>query len=126
MLPGSQQRALDQIERTLLDDDRQLGSLFATFTRLTSHEAMPWAERVPARPWPLRLRLRIAAAMAIGLAAVISALLLLAPASRRARPALRPPPRTCSPSAPARRLPARPGSQPGPARTGAHEKPRRP
>jgi hypothetical protein len=79
MLPGSQQRALDQIERTLLDDDRRLGSLFATFTRLTSHEAMPWAERVPDRPWPLRLRLGIAAAMAIGLAAIISALLLLTP-----------------------------------------------
>jgi hypothetical protein len=86
MLPGSQQRALDQIERTLLEDDRRLSSLFATFTRLTSHEAMPWAERVTARPWPLRLRLGIAAAMAIGLAAVMSALLLLTP-GRAACPA---------------------------------------
>jgi hypothetical protein len=78
-LPGSQQRALDQIERTLLEDDRRLGSLFAFFTRLTSHEAMPWAERVTTRPWPLRLRVGVAAVIAISLAAVMSALLLLAP-----------------------------------------------
>lgn len=77
-LPGSQQRALDQIERTLLEDDRRLGSLFAFFTRLTSHEDMPWAERLTTRPWPLRLRVGVAAVIAIGLAAV-SALLLLAP-----------------------------------------------
>jgi Protein of unknown function (DUF3040) len=76
-LPGSQQRALDQIERTLLADDRRLGSLFAFFTRLTSHEAMPSAERVTARPRPLRLRVGVAAMIAIGLAAVMSALLLL-------------------------------------------------
>jgi hypothetical protein len=78
-LPGSQQRALDQIERTLLEDEWQLGSLFAIFTRLTSHEAMPWAERVTTRPWPLRLRVGMAAAMAVGLAAVMTALLLLNP-----------------------------------------------
>jgi hypothetical protein len=78
-LPGSQQRALDQIEKTLLEDDRQLASLFAIFTRLSGHEAMPWAERVTTRPWPLRLRLGLAAATAVGLAAVVTALLLLAP-----------------------------------------------
>ena len=33
-LPTSQQRALDQIEKTLADDHPGLGPLFATFTRL--------------------------------------------------------------------------------------------
>jgi hypothetical protein len=78
--PGAQRRALDQIERALLEDDRRLGPLFATFTRLVSPEAMPWAERVITRPWLSRPRVR-AAAMVIGLAAVTSAVLfaLLAP-----------------------------------------------
>ena len=50
-LPGSQKRALGGIEETLLADDLRLGSLFAIFTRLTRHEAMPWTERVEAGPW---------------------------------------------------------------------------
>jgi hypothetical protein len=78
-LPGSQQRVLAQIERTLLQEDGQLGSLFSIFTRLTSHEPMPWVERAVSRPWPLRLRVGMATAMAIGLAAVVSVLVLLAP-----------------------------------------------
>ncbi len=40
-LRGSQQRALGGIEKTLLEKDLRLGSLFAIFTRLTCHEAMP-------------------------------------------------------------------------------------
>ncbi len=78
-LPGSQRQALERIEKTLREDDRQLCSLFATFTRLTSHEAMPRIETVTPR-WQLRLGLG-AAATAIGLAAVMIALLvsLIAP-----------------------------------------------
>jgi hypothetical protein len=75
-LPGGQRRALDRIETALLEEDRRLGSLFATFTRLTSHETMPLAERVTARPWWLRLRVRAAALTAIGLAAATSVLLV--------------------------------------------------
>jgi hypothetical protein len=72
-LPGSQQRALGGIEETLLADDLRLGSLFAIFTRLTRHEAMPWTERVEAGPWQ---RVRPALVGAIGLIAVISVLML--------------------------------------------------
>jgi Protein of unknown function (DUF3040) len=87
-LPGDQRRALDRIERTLLEDDRRLGSLFATFTQLTSHEAMAQAERVAARSWHQRRRVQAVTALAIGLAALVGALLtgLLAP-SRQACPA---------------------------------------
>jgi hypothetical protein len=58
-LPTSQQRALDQIEKTLADDHPGLGPLFATFTRLVGNEPMPVTEQVTARPrrlpWPGRL-----------------------------------------------------------------------
>jgi hypothetical protein len=50
-LAASQDRALDRIERTLLADDPRLGSLFAVFTRLTRHEAMPATEQVRAGRW---------------------------------------------------------------------------
>ena len=50
-LPVGQRRALIQIEKTLADDHPGLGPLFAIFTRLTRHEAMPVTERVTARPW---------------------------------------------------------------------------
>ena len=49
-LPPSEQRALGGIEKTLLADDLPLGSLFAIFTRLTGHEAMPGTERVEVGP----------------------------------------------------------------------------
>ena len=59
-LPTSQQRALDQIEKTLADDHPGLGPLFATFTRLVGQEAMPVTEQVTDRPrrlpWPRRCR----------------------------------------------------------------------
>jgi hypothetical protein len=70
---ASQQRALGGIEKTLLEDDPGLESLFAIFTRLTLHEAMPGTERVPAG---LRERTRSALMTAIGLIAVISVLML--------------------------------------------------
>ena len=50
-LSASQRRALSQIEKTLADDHPGLGPLFAIFTRLAGHEAMPATERVSARPW---------------------------------------------------------------------------
>jgi hypothetical protein len=72
-LRAGQQRSLDRIERTLLDDDLRLGSLFAIFTRLAREEAMPTTERVTAGPWQ---RLRPALAAAFGLTAVVTVLVL--------------------------------------------------
>jgi hypothetical protein len=69
---ADQQRSLNWIERTLLDDLR-LGALFEFFTWLTRDEAMPPTERAKARPWR---RLRPAMAAAIGLTAVVSAIML--------------------------------------------------
>jgi hypothetical protein len=61
-LPASQQRALDEIEKTLAADHPGLGPLFATFTRLVGDEAMPVTEQVTARPrrslWPRRVTWR--------------------------------------------------------------------
>jgi hypothetical protein len=50
-LPASQWRALNQIEKTLASDHPGLGPLFAVFTRLTGHEAMPVTERGTGWPW---------------------------------------------------------------------------
>jgi hypothetical protein len=58
-LPTSQQRALDQIEKTLADDHPSLGPLFATFTRLVGDEAMPVTEQVTDRPRRLPRPLRL-------------------------------------------------------------------
>jgi hypothetical protein len=84
-LPTSQQRALNRIEKTLADDHPSLGPLFAIFTRLVGHEAMPVTERVTARPWrpwrPWRFRwqrrMRPAVATAVGLAVATGALFAL-------------------------------------------------
>jgi hypothetical protein len=48
-LPARQQRVLGQIEVTLQARDPRLMSLFATFARLTWHEAMPTTEQLGAR-----------------------------------------------------------------------------
>jgi len=69
-LPTSQQRALDQIEKTLTDDHPGLGPLFATFTRLVGNEAMPVTERVTARPRRRRMWPTIAALVGLALVAV--------------------------------------------------------
>jgi hypothetical protein len=71
-LPTGQQRALNRIEKTLADDDPGLGPLFAIFTRLVGHEAMPATERVPIPTWRRRQvwQLRAALVTIIGLAAV--------------------------------------------------------
>ena len=75
-LPGSQRRALNQIEKTLAADDRSgLGPLFAIFTSLTGGEAMPVTERVTARPG--RRRMRPGVITVVSLAMVAGALLTL-------------------------------------------------
>jgi hypothetical protein len=80
-LPTSQQRALNRIEKTLADDHPSLGPLFAIFTRLVGHEAMPVTERVTARPWRSRLRwqrrMRPTVATAVGLAVATGTLFAL-------------------------------------------------
>jgi hypothetical protein len=48
-LPTRQQRALDKIEKTFQARDPRLTSLFATFGRLTSQEAMPAFEQITSR-----------------------------------------------------------------------------
>ena len=51
-LPDSQQRILDGIATTLRAHDSGLASMFATFTRLTSHDAMPETEQLkPGGAW---------------------------------------------------------------------------
>ena len=80
-LPASQQRALNRIEEALVHDHPGLGPLFAIFTRLVGHEAMPVTERVTARRMRMRIRMRpgvatvVALVMAIGVLAGISLLL---------------------------------------------------
>jgi hypothetical protein len=78
-LPTGQQRALDQIEKTLADDHPGLLPLFATFTRLVGNEAMPMTERVTARPrrLPWRRRMWPTIAGVVGLALVSVALFTL-------------------------------------------------
>jgi hypothetical protein len=78
-LPASQQRALDEIEKTLTDDHPGLGPLFATFTRLVGNEAMPVTERVTVRPrrLPRRRRMWPTLAGVVGLALVTATLFTL-------------------------------------------------
>jgi hypothetical protein len=75
--PASQRRALNQIEKTLADDHPNLGPLFAIFTRLTSHEAMPATERFTTRPRRWQRQMRLGVVTVIGLAMVTGALLTL-------------------------------------------------
>ena len=67
-LPARQQRALDRIDRRLAVDDPRLGSMFATFTRLTLDEPMPATERVSARLKRLLPSVVISIALIAGLA----------------------------------------------------------
>jgi hypothetical protein len=76
-LPGGQWHALNQIEKTLASDDPGLVPLFAIFTRLVGHEAMPVTERVTARPWRRMRRIRPAAVTVVGLAMAAVALFTL-------------------------------------------------
>jgi hypothetical protein len=54
-LPTRQQRILDQIELILQAGDPRMKSMFATFTRFTSWEAMPTAEAISVRMPRLRV-----------------------------------------------------------------------
>ncbi|HET9968731.1 MAG TPA: hypothetical protein VFQ68_10880 [Streptosporangiaceae bacterium] len=66
-LPAGQRRALNLIEKRLADDHPGPGPLFAIFTSLAGHEAMPLTERVTARR-QRRMRVRPGIATAVGLA----------------------------------------------------------
>ena len=76
-LPASQQRALNRIEKTLAADHPSLGPLFAIFTGLTGHEAMPEIERVTARLWRWRRPMRSAVVTVVALAVFTGAVLTL-------------------------------------------------
>jgi hypothetical protein len=76
-LPAGQQRALNRIEKTLADDDLRLGLLFAMFTRLAGHEAIPVTEPITGPPSRRRMRwLWPAVVTVIGLAVVTSGIIL--------------------------------------------------
>jgi Protein of unknown function (DUF3040) len=78
-LPTGQQRALDQIEKTLAHDHPALGPLFADFTRVVGQDPMPATERVTARPRPLPWQRRMWPTVAgvVGLALVTVVLFAL-------------------------------------------------
>ena len=84
-LPTSQQRALDRIEKMLADDHPDLGPMFAIFTTLADHEAMPVTERVTGRRWPSRWRMRPAVATLAALAMAAAALFTLSLTMPRAQ-----------------------------------------
>jgi len=92
-LPAGQRRALNQIEKTLVDDHPSLGSMFAIFTRLTGHEAMPVTERVTGWRWQRqrrwKRRIRPGVVTVVGLAMATGALLTLS--------LMRPGPQVCAP-----------------------------
>jgi Protein of unknown function (DUF3040) len=78
-LTASEQRALARIERVLRAREPRLQSLFATFTSLTSREALPEREQLRRRAWrrwpitaaPLLVML-IAAIIVVGLIGGVS------------------------------------------------------
>jgi hypothetical protein len=57
-LPTGEQPSLSQIEKTPADDNPSVLPLLAIFGRLTGPEAMSVTERVTARPWRVRWRMR--------------------------------------------------------------------
>ena len=76
-LPASQRRALSQIEQTLADDHPSLGALFAVFTSLTGHEAMPATEQVTAWSWRWQRRMWPGVVIVVGLAMATGVLLTI-------------------------------------------------
>ena len=78
-LPTGQQRALDQIEKTLAYDHPALGRLFADFARVAGREPMPATERVTVRPrrLPRQRRMWPTVAGVVGLALVTVVLFTL-------------------------------------------------
>jgi hypothetical protein len=109
-LPVRQQQALNQIEITLQLGDPRLKSMFATFTRLTSLDAMPTTEAIVARlPPPLAFRLpRPVVLLSIVVLAALTAVLLGVLAGRSS---------TC-PRAPARQPVAQAAAQAAACRVG--------
>ena len=104
-LPARQRRTLDSIEKRLLADDPRFGSLFAVFTRLTWHEAMPSSERIrPGR----RQVLRPFAALSLALAAVAGLVVFSLIAPGQARCATAAAPRPGHSAGPATGCPTRP------------------
>jgi Protein of unknown function (DUF3040) len=67
-LPVSEERTLTGIEQGLLSRDPRLKSLFAIFTRLTRHEAMPTIEQLRRRRWkpPVGAAILLAIALVAG------------------------------------------------------------
>jgi hypothetical protein len=72
-LPASEEKVLSGIERGLVTRDPCLSSLFAIFTRLTRHEAMPATEQIRRR-WraPHGAVIAFVIALIIGVAVVSS------------------------------------------------------
>jgi hypothetical protein len=77
-LPARQQRALDQIERTLGEDHPDLELQFAIFTRLADPESMPVTERVAERRWRSPGQGRVSQTVAVLVALAIASAALLA------------------------------------------------
>jgi hypothetical protein len=78
-LPVSEVRTLTDIEQALLSRDPRLKSLFAIFTRLTRHEAMPTIEQLRRRRW----HPPAGAVILFALALIVGVIVLGSLASRR-------------------------------------------
>jgi hypothetical protein len=50
-LPASQQRVLNRMEEALKSREPRLAAMYAMFTRLTTHEALPRREALDLAPW---------------------------------------------------------------------------
>jgi hypothetical protein len=72
-VPGSHQRALDRIGRSLAVEDPGLGLRFAFFTVLTRQEAMPETEHVPGRCMRFLCRAALLPLLTVGLAGLVAA-----------------------------------------------------
>jgi hypothetical protein len=73
-LPTRQQHVLDQIESSLQSGDPRLKSMFATFTRLTSRDAMPARESICRR---LTTRTMVISAVVVAMLGLVLAAALV-------------------------------------------------
>ena len=74
-LPGRQQVVLDQIERILAAADPQLKSMFAAFTRFTSHEAVPGTEAISRRTpqgWMMVISVMVVGVLSLAMLFVVA------------------------------------------------------
>ena len=83
-LPTRQQHVLDQIEASLQSGDPRLKSMFATFTRLTSRDAMPARESICRRLTAKTMVISIVVTAMLGL--VLAAALVSGPGCVRTPP----------------------------------------